>query len=354
MRPEDAGGRCPGRCGSGPAETKPSHDRRRTVTGRRYPCSRPGRRRGGAGFATMRHATTGDGHARERGRRTRCGLTGQCRHGRATGMTCPPISSGSPSWRSPGGASCAAARPSARLPSCWARAACAAPGADAPQRRASSSRRSPPTASTPSPCPRASAGRWWRAGAIRSGPTGRPSTTRRAAPAASQERAFGDNCDGMALFAREGRSVLAVNNEYTNLETAFANRASGRPESEDDVRKCKAAHGVSVFEIAQRGRRLGDRPGFAHEPPHHPRHADGDHRPCARPRHDEDRRRPRGHGCARHLEQLRQRAHALGHLPRLRGELQRLLLVERSPTWRCPPASSATASSTRTGATAGP
>ena len=71
--------------------------------------------------------------------------------------------------------------------------------------------------------------------------------------AASQERAFGDNCDGMALFAREGRSVLAVNNEYTNLGIAFANRASGRPESEDDVRKCKAAHGVSVFEIAQEG-----------------------------------------------------------------------------------------------------
>ena len=71
--------------------------------------------------------------------------------------------------------------------------------------------------------------------------------------AASQERAFGDNCDGMALFAHEGRSVLAVNNEYTNLGIAFANRASGRPESEDDVRKCKAAHGVSVFEIAQEG-----------------------------------------------------------------------------------------------------
>ena len=69
--------------------------------------------------------------------------------------------------------------------------------------------------------------------------------------AASQERAFGDNNDGMALFAHEGRSVLAVNNEYTNLDIAFANRESGKPETEDDVRKCKAAHGVSIVEIAQ-------------------------------------------------------------------------------------------------------
>ena len=71
--------------------------------------------------------------------------------------------------------------------------------------------------------------------------------------AASQERAFGDNNDGMALFADGERSVLAVNNEYTNLDIAFANRDSGLPETEDDVRKCKAAHGVSVFEIAQEG-----------------------------------------------------------------------------------------------------
>ena len=68
---------------------------------------------------------------------------------------------------------------------------------------------------------------------------------------ASQEAAFGDNCDGMALFAHEGRSVLAVNNEYTNLDIAFANRESGEPETEDDVRKSKATHGVSVVEIAQ-------------------------------------------------------------------------------------------------------
>ena len=70
---------------------------------------------------------------------------------------------------------------------------------------------------------------------------------------ASQEDAFGDNNDGMALFVHGGRTILAVNNEYTNLAVAFGNRASGRPETADDVRKCKAAHGVSVVEIARRG-----------------------------------------------------------------------------------------------------
>ncbi len=68
---------------------------------------------------------------------------------------------------------------------------------------------------------------------------------------ASQERAFGDNNDGMALFSDGTSSVLAVNNEYTNLAIAFANRESGKTETEDDVRKCKAAHGVSIVEIAR-------------------------------------------------------------------------------------------------------
>ena len=68
---------------------------------------------------------------------------------------------------------------------------------------------------------------------------------------ASQEMAFGDNCDGMALFSDGDRNVLAVNNEYVNLDIMFANRESGKPETADDVRKCKAGHGVSVVEIAQ-------------------------------------------------------------------------------------------------------
>ena len=68
----------------------------------------------------------------------------------------------------------------------------------------------------------------------------------------SQEMAFGDNNDGMELFTAEGRSILAVNNEYVNNKLFFA---AGKPAGPDDVRKAKAAHGVSVFEIERAGGR---------------------------------------------------------------------------------------------------
>ena len=68
----------------------------------------------------------------------------------------------------------------------------------------------------------------------------------------SQELSFGDNNDGMSLYNdEEGRSVLAVNNEYTNLKIMYGGSGSGAPENADDVRKGKAAHGVSVVEIAE-------------------------------------------------------------------------------------------------------
>ena len=73
----------------------------------------------------------------------------------------------------------------------------------------------------------------------------------------SQELAFGDNNDGMALFVDGEHTVLAVNNEYTNRSIIFGNRESGLPENADDVRKGKAGHGISVVEIAQTEGRWG-------------------------------------------------------------------------------------------------
>ena len=69
---------------------------------------------------------------------------------------------------------------------------------------------------------------------------------------ASQELAFGDNNDGMALYTHEGRTLLAVNNEYVNRKIIYGGAGSGSPENTDDVRKGKAGHGVSVVEIANR------------------------------------------------------------------------------------------------------
>ena len=69
---------------------------------------------------------------------------------------------------------------------------------------------------------------------------------------ASQERAMGDNNDGMEMFTINGRHILAVNNEYVNLEIFHGNRASKKPETADDIRKSKAAHGVTIVELARR------------------------------------------------------------------------------------------------------
>ena len=65
----------------------------------------------------------------------------------------------------------------------------------------------------------------------------------------TQELAFGDNNDGMDLFYKKGRSILVVNNEYTNKDIIYGNRKNKKPESKDDINKGKAAHGISVMEI---------------------------------------------------------------------------------------------------------
>jgi secreted PhoX family phosphatase len=69
----------------------------------------------------------------------------------------------------------------------------------------------------------------------------------------SQELAIGDNFDGMELFTAGNRSVIAVNNEYTNTDLVHGNRASKKAENLDDVRKSKAGHGITIAEIAQQG-----------------------------------------------------------------------------------------------------
>lgn len=67
--------------------------------------------------------------------------------------------------------------------------------------------------------------------------------------AVSQAQSFGDNNDGMAVFIKNGRTVLAVNNEYTNRAIIWGNRAEGKATNDDDIKKSKMAHGVSIFEI---------------------------------------------------------------------------------------------------------
>jgi secreted PhoX family phosphatase len=67
--------------------------------------------------------------------------------------------------------------------------------------------------------------------------------------AADQSQSFGDNNDGMDIFEVDGKTLLVANNEYTNLEVMFAHQ-EGKAVSDDDVNKNKAAHGISIVEIA--------------------------------------------------------------------------------------------------------
>ncbi|MGB0554241.1 MAG: hypothetical protein ACPGQV_16995 [Alphaproteobacteria bacterium] len=53
----------------------------------------------------------------------------------------------------------------------------------------------------------------------------------------------------MLLFRSERKNIFVVNNEFVNCANIYANRWSKRPENADDVRKGKAAHGISIFEI---------------------------------------------------------------------------------------------------------
>ena len=66
--------------------------------------------------------------------------------------------------------------------------------------------------------------------------------------AASQARAFGDNTDGMDIFSHAGRTLLVVNNEYTNRDIIWGDRGDAGPDA-DGILKGMMAHGVTVVEL---------------------------------------------------------------------------------------------------------
>ncbi len=69
--------------------------------------------------------------------------------------------------------------------------------------------------------------------------------------AGSQAKSFGDNIDGMEVFSHEGKTLLVVNNEYTNRKIIWGNREEGKSETDDDILKGKMAHGLTVVEITE-------------------------------------------------------------------------------------------------------
>ena len=67
--------------------------------------------------------------------------------------------------------------------------------------------------------------------------------------AASQQEAFGDNNDGMSVFADGNQKILVANNEYTNRKIIWGNREDGKPANDDDIRKGMMAHGVTIVAV---------------------------------------------------------------------------------------------------------
>jgi len=67
----------------------------------------------------------------------------------------------------------------------------------------------------------------------------------------SSDRVFGENNDGMELFAVGGRQILAVNHEYTNNDINLPEAPDSAPETEGQARKLQNLQGVTVMEISE-------------------------------------------------------------------------------------------------------
>ncbi|WP_289034117.1 PhoX family phosphatase [uncultured Roseibium sp.] len=70
---------------------------------------------------------------------------------------------------------------------------------------------------------------------------------------ASSDRVFGENTDGMELFAIGHKQIIAVNSEYVNPKLNLPQNQDGKPTSADDVLKLQNLQGVTVMEVAEEG-----------------------------------------------------------------------------------------------------
>ncbi|MHC5652487.1 PhoX family protein [Stappia sp. ICDLI1TA098] len=69
--------------------------------------------------------------------------------------------------------------------------------------------------------------------------------------AATADRVFGENTDGMEFYVVGERQVIAVNHEYVNPKLNLPNNDGGKVASAEDVAKLQKLQGVTVMEIAE-------------------------------------------------------------------------------------------------------
>ncbi len=69
--------------------------------------------------------------------------------------------------------------------------------------------------------------------------------------AATSDRVFGENTDGMELFVIGDRQVIAVNHEYVNPKLNLPHTEDGKPQNAEDVQKLQNLQGVAVMEVEE-------------------------------------------------------------------------------------------------------
>ncbi|WP_417586903.1 PhoX family protein [Pararhodobacter oceanensis] len=70
-------------------------------------------------------------------------------------------------------------------------------------------------------------------------------------PVEGSDMVFGENTDGMELFAYQGHELIAINHEYTNRGTNLPAAQEGTPANAADVLKLQNLQGVAVMEIRE-------------------------------------------------------------------------------------------------------
>ncbi len=119
----------------------------------------------------------------------------------------------------------------------------------------------------------------------------------------------------------------SMNHEYLDEGLLFPD--GQKTWTAEKVAKAQNAVGVSVIEVEDTGRRVARGRAFALRPPHHRADPVPRQRTGGRPRPHADGGGPGRAPRAGHLQRLRPRLDAVGHLPHLRGELALPLREQR-------------------------
>ena len=163
------------------------------------------------------------------------------------------------------------------------------------------------------------------------------STHETGVPTEGSDRVFGENTDGMELFSSTAaRSSPSTTNTPTTTSTCRLEHCRGDSLTRSARRArpttccgCRTSRASPSWRVAEGRERLVASSSTAPSTAASRTTRRCDRRTRRRARADEDRGRSDRHEVPRHVQQLRLGPDAVGHLPDLRGKLQRLLRRDR-------------------------